>query len=85
MADVVIQTTNLSKELTSSLLRRKVRILSGLDLSVTKGETFGLIGPNGAGKTTSIKLMLGLMRPTEGQAEILGLPAGDKRALARLG
>jgi ABC-2 type transport system ATP-binding protein len=85
MTDVVIQTTNLSKELTSSLLRRKVRILSGLDLSVTKGETFGLIGPNGAGKTTSIKLMLGLMRPSEGNAEILGMPAGDKRALARLG
>lgn len=85
MADVVIQTTNLSKELTSSLLRRKVRILSGLNLSVIKGETFGLIGPNGAGKTTSIKLMLGLMRPTEGKAEILGMPAGDKRALAQIG
>lgn len=85
MPDVVIQTTNLSKELTSSLLRRKVRILSGLNLSVERGETFGLIGPNGAGKTTSIKLMLGLMRPTEGNAEILGMPAGDKRALARLG
>ncbi len=85
MADVVIQTTNLSKELTSSLLRRKVRILSGLNLTVVKGETFGLIGPNGAGKTTSIKLMLGLMRATEGKAEILGLPAGDKRALAQLG
>lgn len=85
MPDVVIQTTNLSKELTSSLLRRKVRILSGLNLSVEKGETFGLIGPNGAGKTTSIKLMLGLMRPSEGNAEILGMPAGDKRALARLG
>ena len=85
MADVVIQTTNLSKELTSSLLRRKVRILSGLNLSVGKGETFGLIGPNGAGKTTSIKLMLGLMRPTEGTVEILGMPAGDKRALARVG
>ncbi|MCC7528648.1 MAG: ABC transporter ATP-binding protein [Candidatus Melainabacteria bacterium] len=85
MADVVIQTTNLSKELTSSLLRRKVRILSGLNLSVAKGETFGLIGPNGAGKTTSIKLMLGLMRATEGKAEILGMPAGDKRALAQVG
>jgi ABC-2 type transport system ATP-binding protein len=85
MADVVIQTTNLSKELTSNLLRRKVRILSGLNLSVVKGETFGLIGPNGAGKTTSIKLMLGLMRATEGTAEILGMPAGEKRALAQIG
>ncbi len=85
MADVVIQATNLSKELTSSLLRRKVRILSGLNLSVPKGETFGLIGPNGAGKTTAIKLMLGLLRPTEGKVEILGRPAGDKRALAQIG
>ncbi len=85
MADVVIQTTNLSKELTSSLLRRKVRILSGLNLTVHEGETFGLIGPNGAGKTTSIKLMLGLLRPTEGSAEILGMQAGDKRALSQIG
>jgi len=85
MADVVIQATNLSKELTSSLLRRKVRIVSRLNLSVFKGETFGLIGPNGAGKTTSVKLMLGLMRPTEGSAEILGMPAGEKKALAQLG
>lgn len=85
MSDAVIQATNLSKELTSSLLRRKVRILSGLNLTVIRGETFGLIGPNGAGKTTSIKLMLGLMRPTEGTAQILGMPAGDKRALAKLG
>lgn len=85
MSDVVIQATNLSKELTSSLLRRKVRILSGLNLSVPAGETFGLIGPNGAGKTTSIKLMLGLLRPTKGNVEILGMPAGDKRALSQLG
>lgn len=85
MADVVIQATNLSKELTVSLSRRKVRILSGLNLSVLKGETYGLIGPNGAGKTTSLKLMLGLLRPSEGSVEILGEPAGHKGALARLG
>lgn len=85
MADVVIQATNLSKELTVSLSRRKVRILSGLNLSVLKGETYGLIGPNGAGKTTSLKLMLGLLRPSEGSVEILGEPAGHKGALSRLG
>jgi len=85
MADAVVETTNLSKDLTSNFLRRRARILDGLSLSVCKGETYGLIGPNGAGKTTTLKLLLGLIRPTSGSVTVFGLPPGDKRALSKIG
>ena len=48
-----------------------------LNLAVGRGEVFGFLGPNGAGKTTSLKMFLGLARPTAGTAEVLGRPAGD--------
>ena len=48
-----------------------------LSLTVPPGEVFGFLGPNGAGKSTTIRLLLGLLRPTAGAAEIFGVPAGD--------
>ncbi|WP_414687674.1 ATP-binding cassette domain-containing protein, partial [Mycobacterium sp.] len=48
-------------------------------MSVPPGEVFGFLGPNGAGKSTTIRLLLGLIRPTAGSAEIFGCPAGDVR------
>jgi ABC-2 type transport system ATP-binding protein len=57
--------------------RPKVRALSGLNLRVDRGEIFGLLGPNGSGKTTTIKLLLGLLRPTRGAVRLLGRPADD--------
>jgi ABC-2 type transport system ATP-binding protein len=56
-----------------------------LTLSVPKGEVFGFLGPNGAGKTTSIKMLLGLVRPTSGGGRLLGQPIGTTRARARVG
>jgi ABC-2 type transport system ATP-binding protein len=50
-----------------------VRALDGLSLEVPKGIIFGFLGPNGAGKTTTINLLLGLLEPTTGEAEVLGL------------
>ena len=50
-----------------------VAALSDLDLDVTPGEVLGYLGPNGAGKTTTIRLLLGLIQPTSGRAEIFGL------------
>jgi ABC-2 type transport system ATP-binding protein len=50
-----------------------------LTLQVRQGEVFGFLGPNGAGKTTSIKMLLGLISPTQGQARLLGVPLADKQ------
>ena len=52
-----------------------VRALSAVDLTVERGEIFGFLGPNGAGKTTAIRVLLDLIRPTAGSAEVLGLDA----------
>lgn len=51
--------------------------VSDLTLSVQRGEVFGFLGPNGAGKTTSVKMLLGLVHPTAGEAYLLGKPLGD--------
>ncbi len=59
--------------------------LAGLDLEVRPNEVFGYLGANGAGKTTTIKVLVGLIAPDGGRAEILGRPAGDARARERLG
>lgn len=56
-----------------------------LSLSVPRGEVFGFLGPNGAGKTTSMKMLLGLVRPSAGQGRLLGRPIGDPRARVRVG
>ena len=59
--------------------------VKGLTLQVKRGEVFGFLGPNGAGKTTSIKMMLSLIAPTAGSANLLGTPLGDRKARARMG
>ena len=60
----------------------KSRGVIGLDLAVAEGEFFGFIGPNGAGKSTTIRCLLGLIRPTSGEAQVLGVScAGDRRRL----
>jgi ABC-2 type transport system ATP-binding protein len=65
--------------------RRWHRALDGLTLSIEPGEIFGFLGPNGAGKTTTLKLLLQLISPTSGRAEILGRPLGDVAARQRIG
>ena len=55
-----------------------------LDLDVLPGEVFGFLGPNGAGKSTTIRLLLGLLRPTAGTAEVFGVPAGAVERAHRL-
>ena len=83
--EAAIVASNLTKDLVSSFLRKKKRVLENLNLTIKRNETFGLLGPNGAGKTTALKIFVGLMRPTQGQALVLGAPAGDPTALSRIG
>jgi ABC-2 type transport system ATP-binding protein len=59
--------------------------VKGLTLHVEQGEVFGFLGPNGAGKTTSIKMLLGLVKPTSGDAALLGAPLGERVTRARIG
>jgi ABC-2 type transport system ATP-binding protein len=59
--------------------------VSDLSLSVRQGEIFGFLGPNGAGKTTSVKMLMGLIWPTSGEARLLGRPLGDKEAKRKIG
>jgi ABC-2 type transport system ATP-binding protein len=74
-----IQTINLSKRFGRTVA------LAGLSMTVPRGEVFGFLGPNGAGKTTSVKLLLGLLKPTSGEAWLLGRPIGDLQTRRRIG
>jgi len=80
-----IETEKLGKEHRSGFWRKRVCVLSQLDLTVHEGEIFGYLGLNGAGKTTTLKLLTGLLRPTSGEARILGRPPGDVRAKEQIG
>ena len=63
----------------------KTVALAGLSMTVPRGEVFGFLGPNGAGKTTSVKLLLGLIAPSSGEAWVLGRPSGDLGTRRRIG
>src|SRR6187399_247147 len=65
--------------------KRPYRALDRLTLDVEAGEVFGFLGPNGAGKTTTLKLLMQLVFPTSGTADLLGKPAGDLAARRRIG
>jgi ABC-2 type transport system ATP-binding protein len=84
-AEVIVETRNLSKVYRDFWGRQKVRALKALDLEIRQGEIFGLLGPNGSGKTTTIKLLLGLLFPTSGQALVFGRDATDVSKNERLG
>ena len=83
--DLVVETRNLTKVYRDFWGRRKKTALNALDLQIRKGEIFGLLGPNGSGKTTTIKLLLGLIFPTSGDAFVFGQPGVDVRKNERIG
>jgi ABC-2 type transport system ATP-binding protein len=65
--------------------KRRYRALDRLTLAIEPGEVFGFLGPNGAGKTTTLKLLMQLVFPTSGSAELLGRPLGDLEAKRKIG
>ncbi len=88
MADqenLIVRTENLSKLFRVGFWGRRVTAVDQLSLDVRRGEIFGFLGPNGAGKTTTLKMLMGLIYPTSGQAWIFGHPVGDRTAKAKLG
>ena len=81
-----IRIENLTKDFSIGFWRpRPYRALDRLSLEIAQGETFGFLGPNGAGKTTTLKLLMQLIYPTSGRAEILGRPVGDVGVKRRIG
>ena len=79
MNDPVIETSGLRKTYGSKVA------VADLTLQVPRGEVFGFLGPNGAGKSTSVKMLLGLVAPSSGDARVLGRPPSDRLAMARVG
>ncbi|MDQ4059224.1 MAG: ABC transporter ATP-binding protein [Actinomycetota bacterium] len=79
MSDYVIETRDLTKRYGD------VVAVDGLTLRVRRGEVYGFLGPNAAGKTTTLRMLLGLAKPTSGAAMILGAPPGSSESLARIG
>jgi ABC-2 type transport system ATP-binding protein len=81
-----ISIDNLTKDYQVGFWRKRpYRALDRLSLEVQSGEIFGFLGPNGAGKTTTLKLLMQLIFPSSGRAEILGRPVGDVAARQRIG
>lgn len=84
MSDAIV-VDNLSKEFRSPWRRTRVHALRGISLRVAEGETFGFIGPNGAGKSTTIKILMGVMGATGGNAAIFGNSVAEPEARQRVG
>ncbi|GAA1434644.1 ABC transporter ATP-binding protein [Microlunatus lacustris] len=78
---VVIRTRGLTKRY------GELRAVDGVDLEVGRGDVYGFLGANGSGKTTTVRMLLGLVLPTSGTAEVLGrpMPAGRAQVLPRVG
>src|SRR5947209_8280325 len=83
--DVIVETRKLTKIYRDFWGRQKKTALRALNIEIRAGEIFGLLGPNGSGKTTTIKLLLGLLFPTDGEAFVFGKPAADVHKNERIG
>ncbi|MSR32077.1 MAG: ABC transporter ATP-binding protein [Gemmataceae bacterium] len=83
--EVIVETRKLTKVYRDFWGRQKHTALKALNLEIRKGEIFGLLGPNGSGKTTTIKLLLGLLFPTDGEAFVFGKPAADVTKNEKIG
>ncbi len=85
MTTPIIELKDLHKTFYAGFRRKRVDAVKGVSLVVEPGEIFGLIGPNGAGKTTTIKMMTGLIKPTQGSATLMGYDSRDRRCSQKLG
>jgi len=73
LSEQIIEVKNLSKQF------KEVRAVNNLNLNVFRGDVFGFLGPNGAGKSTTIRMLLSLISPTQGDIKIFGVPLKENR------
>jgi ABC-2 type transport system ATP-binding protein len=85
VTDVVLRVEGLAKTFRKPITGRQVEAVRGVSFEVHRGETFGFLGPNGAGKTTTIKSLVGLIRPTAGVIEIMGVRVPNAPVMAHVG
>ncbi len=85
MSDAVLRVTGLAKKFQKPFTGTVVTAVRGISLEVFAGDIFGFLGPNGAGKTTTIKMLMGLIAPSAGTMEILGVRAPSPETMARVG
>jgi ABC-2 type transport system ATP-binding protein len=81
----IVEAEHLQKTFTLGFFRKRVRAVDDVSLRVEANEIFGFLGPNGAGKTTTLKMLMGLIFPSRGQARIFGRPITDRAVKQRLG
>jgi ABC-2 type transport system ATP-binding protein len=85
VSNAVLSLHDLTKTFRKPFTGKRVEAVQGISLDVQRGEIVGFLGPNGAGKTTTIKMLTGLISPTRGKMEILGVAAPDPDVMARVG
>jgi ABC-2 type transport system ATP-binding protein len=85
MTEIVLRADGLAKTFHLGFFRKKVEAVKEASFDVRRGEVFGYLGPNGSGKTTTLKMLMGLVFPTRGRAEILGRPVPNREAKRHLG
>jgi len=85
VTDIVLRADGLAKTFRLGLLRKRVEAVKEASFEVRRGEIFGYLGPNGSGKTTTLKMLMGLVFPSRGRAEVLGRPVPNREAKRRLG
>ncbi|MGB0767430.1 MAG: ABC transporter ATP-binding protein, partial [Phycisphaeraceae bacterium] len=83
--DIVVKALGLTKVFKDFWLRDKVRAVDAIDFEIVRGEVFGLLGPNGSGKSTTIKMILGLLHPTDGKLAVFGNLPRDVQTKKRIG
>ena len=85
MDNSAVKTEGLTKVYKDFWRRKSVSALTNLNITIERGEIFGLLGPNGSGKTTTVKLLLGLLFPTSGKSWLLGYSSVDLKVKSKIG